>query len=29
LQPDLQLIFDPHSNGSDAIAAGLTAVIEL
>jgi porin len=29
LQPDLQLIFDPHSNGSNAIAAGLTAVIEL
>ncbi len=28
LQPDLQLIFDPHSTGNDAIAAGLTAVIE-
>jgi porin len=29
LQPDLQLIFDPHLSRSDAVAAGLTAVISL
>jgi len=29
LQPDLQLFFDPHYSRSDAIAAGLTAVITL
>ncbi len=29
LQPDLQLIFDPHFSRSDSIAVGLTAVIAL